>query len=201
MLDNHIRKHIDPVLNQIGRELAARGTKANSVTIVGFLIGVLAAFAIVKGAFLTGLVLLLVSRLCDGLDGAVARAGTKTDFGGYLDIVLDFAFYGLIPLAFIIADPQANAVAGSVLLLAFYINGASFLAYALMAEKQGVSEEERGTKSLLYSVGLAEATETIAIFVIFCVFPSWFSAVAWAFAVVVFYTSVSRIMLARRSFD
>ena len=52
-----------------------------------------------------------MSRLFDGLDGAVARASTKTDRGGFLDIVLDFAFYGAIPLGFVLADPAGNAVA------------------------------------------------------------------------------------------
>ncbi len=80
--------------------------------------------------------LLLLSRLCDGLDGAVARHTQKTDRGGFLDIVLDFAFYGVIPLGFVVAEPAQNAVAGAVLLFAFYVNGASFLAYAIMAEKR-----------------------------------------------------------------
>lgn len=200
MLDTSIRERIDPVLNAIGRGLADRGVTANVVTVVGFVIGIFSAIAIVAGSYWLALILLLVSRICDGLDGAVARASTKTDFGGFLDIVLDFAFYGLIPTAFIIADPASNAVAGSVLLLTFYVNGASFLAYSVMAEKRGIDEQDRGSKSLLYTTGLAEATETIGVFVLFCLFPSWFSMIAWGFAAIVAYTTFSRIMLARETF-
>ena len=202
MLDTRVRQHIDPVLDAIGHGLASRGISANTVTVVGFLLGGVAAFLIVQQAYWWALAILLLSRTCDGLDGAVARAANKkTDYGGFLDIVLDFAFYGLIPTAFIIANPADNGVAGAVLLLTFYVNGASFLAYALMAEKRGLEETDRGSKSLLYTTGLAEATETICVFVAFCLFPNWFSEIAWVFAIVVAYTTFSRIMLAQKAFE
>ena len=86
--------------------------------------------------------------------------------------MLDFAFYGLIPFAFIFADPYENGVAGGLLLLSFYINGASFLAFSIMAEKRGLSTDIRGAKSLYFTTGLAEATETIAVFLAFCLFPA-----------------------------
>ena len=95
-----------------------------------------AALAIAFGWFWLGLLLIGISRIGDGLDGAVARINGRTDLGGYLDIVLDFVFYGAIPLGFVINDPQANGLAGAALLFAFYANGASFLAYAVMAEKR-----------------------------------------------------------------
>lgn len=59
---------------------------------------------------------IFLSRLCDALDGAVARQGQPTDAGGFLDITLDFLFYASIPLAFAVADPGANALAAAVLL-------------------------------------------------------------------------------------
>ena len=69
-----------------------------------------------------------------------------------------------------------------------------------MAEKRGTDESERGSKSLLYTTGLAEGTETILVFVLFCLFPGWFSVIAWVFAVIVAYTTFSRFMLARNAF-
>jgi phosphatidylglycerophosphate synthase len=200
MLDGHFRRRLDPWLDRAGRALAACGIGANTVTIAGFLIGLAAALAIILDAYAWGFILLAASRICDGLDGAVARATGKTDFGGFLDIVLDFAFYGLIPFAFIFADPYENGVAGGLLLLSFYVNGASFLAFAVMAEKRGLSTDVRGAKSLYFTTGLAEATETIAVFLAFCLFPHWFSEIAIGFALVCFYTALSRIMLARASF-
>ncbi len=200
MLDGHFRKRLDPWLDRAGRSLAVRGIGANAATITGFLIGLMAAIAIVLDAYAWAFVLIGVSRICDGLDGAVARATQKTDFGGFLYIVLDFAFYGLIPFAFILADPYENGVAGGLLLLSFYINGSSFLAFSIMAEKRGLATDVRGTKSLYFTTGLAEATETIAVFLAFCLFPQWFSEIAVIFALVCFYTALSRIMLARASF-
>ena len=201
MLDGVLKKQIEPVLDAMGAALAARGVTANAVTYAGLGIGLCAAAAIALGTYGTGLVLLLVSRLADGLDGAVARATHKTDFGGYIDIVLDFLFYGAIPAAFVVADPATNGIAGAALLLSFYFNGATFLAYSTLAERHGLETAQRGEKSIYFTTGLAEATETLAVFVLFCLFPAWFPALAFAFAAVCFYTAVSRIVLARADFS
>lgn len=200
MLDGWFRARLDPVLGAAGERLARAGISANAVTYAAFAAGLAGAAAIAGQRFGLGLVLILLSRLGDGLDGAVARARGRTDLGGYLDIVLDFAFYGLVPLAFVIADLEANAIAGATLIAAFYANGASFLAYAVMAEKRGLASDARGEKSLFFTTGLAEATETIAVFVAFCLFPGWFPPIAYAFAAVTVYTTVSRVVLARRMF-
>lgn len=200
MLDGWAKARIDPALNRAGRRLAEAGVTANMVTVLAFVVGLAAAIAIAFGLYWLGLVLILASRLGDGLDGAVARHTQKTDFGGYLDIVLDFAFYGLVPLGFVLADPASNALAGAVLILSFYVNGASFLAYAVMAERRGLTTEARGEKSLFFTTGLAEATETIAFFAAFCLFPAWFPALALVFAVLCFYTALSRIVIAGRTF-
>ena len=200
MIDRAAKRFIDPALDALGRFLAGAGVTANAVTLAGFALALTAAMLIAFELYLAGLASILASRLCDGLDGAVARATQRTDFGGYLDIVLDFGFYGLIPLAFAIADPAANAVAACALLLSFYVNGGSFLAYATLAEKRGLSGEARGSKSFLFSAGLAEAGETLAAFVAMCLFPSWFSVLAGVFAALVFYTAAVRIFRAWRSF-
>ncbi|MCA1369311.1 CDP-alcohol phosphatidyltransferase family protein [Bradyrhizobium sp. BRP14] len=200
MFDGAVRKRLDPILNRIGAALEERGASADAITILGFVLGLAAAVLIAERVYSWAAVLILVSRLCDGLDGAVARASGKTDFGGFLDIVLDFAFYGAIPLAFIVADPEANGLAGGLLLFAFYVNGASFLAYAVMAEKRVMTTDVRGAKSLYFTTGLAEATETIAVFLASCVFPGWFPALASIFAIICLYTALSRIVLARLTF-
>lgn len=201
MLDGAVREIINPPLDACGRRVAAWGVTANTVTVVGCIIGLAAAFAIWQHAYWLGLVLLLLSRFCDGLDGAIAKATESTDFGGYLDIVLDFVFYGSIPLGFVLADPQANAVAGAVLILSFYVNGSTFLAYAIMAERYDMHSTVRGEKSLYFTTGLAEATETIAVFVVICIFPSAFAVIAYIYAAICFYTALSRIVLAGRVFS
>ncbi|MBL1405121.1 MAG: CDP-alcohol phosphatidyltransferase family protein [Rhizobiales bacterium] len=197
MFDGSIRVKIDPLLMWMAKKLVALNINANQVTVFSFFIGMLAAVLIAYHSFWIGLILLLLSRLGDGLDGSIAKLTKSTDYGGFLDIVLDFAFYGAIPLGFIFASLEENGLAGAVLIFSFYVNGASFLAYAIMAEKRGAQTQARGKKSIFYTTGLAEATETIVFFVASCVFPNWFSIFAWVFAAVVFYTAFSRIMLAK----
>lgn len=200
MLDGWARRRLDPPLDGFGERLAKAGISANAVTLVACIVGLAAATAIACSLFWFGLALLLVSRLGDGLDGAVAKVNGRTDLGGYLDIVLDFVFYGAIPVGFVLADPGANAVAGAVLVFSFYVNGSSFLAYAIMAERRKLATDARGAKSLFFTTGLAEASETIAVFVAFCLFPAWFPPLAYAFAALTFYTALSRIVLAWRTF-
>ncbi|MEF2072265.1 CDP-alcohol phosphatidyltransferase family protein [Consotaella aegiceratis] len=200
MLDGVLKRRIDPVLDRLGAGLGRMGVGADTVTIAGFGLGLAAAVAIATGHPLIGLVLILVSRLADGLDGALARSSAPTDFGGYLDIVLDFAFYGAIPLAFAILDPEQNGVAAAVLLTSFYVNGASFLAFAVMAEKRQLSTDRRGVKSLYFTTGLAEATETYAAFALFCLFPGAFPVLASIFAAMCFVTFGARVLLAAKLF-
>lgn len=195
MLDGQMRKLIDPPLNKVGQWLASKNVTANGVTIAGFFVGMLAAVAIVFQFYLLGLVLLLLSRLADGLDGAVARVNGTSDLGGFLDITLDFFFYGAIPLAFAISNPEANALAAAVLLAGFYATGSSFLAFAIMAEKRKITTTAQGIKSLYYIGGLAEGTETIGVFVAFCLFPQWFAVIAYVFAAICFVTAANRVVI------
>lgn len=200
MLDSFARKLIDPPLNRAGRAIAARGLTADGVTLIGLGLGLLAALCIALNCAPLALIPLLASRIADGLDGAVARATTKTDFGGYLDIAADFLFYGMIPLAFVIADPGANGLAGAFLLTSFYFNGTSFLGYAILAEKHGHKTTAQGQKSLYYSNGILEGTETIIFFVILCLFPLSFAPLAWIFGAVCFATAILRIWSAYQNY-
>jgi phosphatidylglycerophosphate synthase len=201
MLDGVMRPVIDLVLNRVGKTLASRGVTADGVTLAGLALGLVAAGVIaLGGAGLWALLPLLASRVADGLDGAVARVRGKTDFGGYLDIVCDFLFYAAIPLAFVLRDPGANGVAGAVLLASFYVNGATFLGYAVLAEKKGLETRSRGEKSLYFTAGLLEGTETIGFFVLICLWPAAFAPLAFIFAGLCFVTALSRVLLARRVF-
>ena len=201
MLDGMIRDVIDAPLDRGGRWLAARGASADAVTLVGLGIGLVSAMLVAlgfSGALVAALV--LASRLADGLDGAVARARGKSDFGGYLDIVCDFTFYSAIPLAFVLADPGANGAAGAFLLAAFYVNGATFLGYAILAEKRGMETRSRGEKSLYFTAGLLEGTETILFFLVIVLLPDLFVPAAWVFGALCLVTASARMALAVRTF-
>jgi len=200
MLDGWLRRLIDPPLRRAGRGLAAAGVSADAVTGAGFGLGLLCALCVAVGADLAALALLGLSRLCDGLDGAVAEATRRTDRGGFLDIVLDFAFYGAIPFAFVLRDPDANGISGALLLLAFYVNGGSFLAFAAVAAKRGLESRIRGVKSIYFTAGLAEGAETIVAFAAMILFPRHFPIIAFFFAGLTFMSAAARVALAWRAF-
>lgn len=200
MFDAAARKLIDPPLNAAGRVLAARGVGADAVTLAGLACGLCAALAVAFGAPLAGLALIGLNRLADGLDGAVARAGRTTPFGGFLDLSADFLVYGAVPLGFAWAAPEANALAAAFLLFGFLANGAAFLAFAVLAAERGVATEAQGRKSLYYVAGLAEGGETILFFVLFCLFPASFPVLAAGFGALCLASAAGRILLAARMF-
>ncbi|RDI57374.1 CDP-alcohol phosphatidyltransferase family protein [Microvirga subterranea] len=200
MLDGWARRIIDPPLNRMGCSLARRGASADAVTVLGLSLGLAAAAAIVLGVDLPALVLFAANRILDGLDGAVARASSRSDRGGFLDIVCDFAVYGAVPLAFALREPGVSAVPAAVLLLSFYVNGASFLAFAAVAAKRGLDTKVHGIKSIYFSAGLMEGTETILFFVLMMLAPGWFPVLAYAFAGLTFMSALARVTVAWHAF-
>ena len=199
MLDRVMRRLIDPALDRAGRSFARRGASADGLTFAGLGLGILACVGLAAKLDGLAVALIVANRLLDGLDGAVARATEGTDRGGFIDIVFDFAFYGGVPLAFAIRDPGANAVAAAVLLFSFYVNGASFLAFAAVAAKRRL-DVLFADKSIYFSVGLAEGSETILFFIAMALFPAAFPILAYAFAGLTMMSAVARIVVAWHAF-
>lgn len=199
MLDAKLRPLIDPPLNRMGRGLAGLGVTANMLTFAGLVIGLGGSVAIAAGQIWLGLALVIANRVLDGLDGAVARASAPTPLGGYFDIVADFAFYVSIPVGFGVLSSE-NALPALVLVASFVLTGVSFLAFAVIAAERGEATEEHGKKSFFYSTGLAEGTETIAVFIAMCVFPAWFGVIAYAYAGLCVLTVFQRSALAVSQF-
>jgi len=200
MLDRHLRPLIDPPLARLAGGLVRAGIGADAVTAAGMALGLAAGLALALGQHGAGLVLILASRLADGLDGAVARLDGGSDFGGYFDIVADFVFYAAIPLGFVLADPAQNGAAGAFLLAAFYVNGASFLGYAALAEKHRLRDRPNGRKAFFHATGLLEGTETILFFVLLCLLPGVFVPAAWTFGALCLLTAGLRLWSARARF-
>lgn len=193
MIDRQTTALIRPALESLARRLVRLRIGADALTFAGLAVGWAAAGAIVLHAFWLGAALILVSRLLDGLDGAVARATKPTDRGGFLDISLDFLFYAAIPLAFAVADPTANALAAAVLLAAFVGTGTCFLAFATIAAKRGLTSVGYPDKSFYFLGGLTEATETLVFFIAMCVWPQHFAALALLFAAMCAVTIATRM--------
>ncbi|MBO6825469.1 MAG: CDP-alcohol phosphatidyltransferase family protein [Sneathiella sp.] len=199
MFDAALRQYIDPPLNSLGAKVVATGISANVVTVIGFLVGMTAIPFIVHEQYLIALGLILINRIFDGLDGAVARHSIISDFGGYLDIVSDFVFYSGIVFAFAWARPE-NTLVAAFLIFSFMGTASTFLAYAAMAAKHNISTDIRGIKSLYYLGGLAEGAETIFVFILFCLLPDYFLWIAFIFGVMCWITTATRVYAAYVTF-
>jgi phosphatidylglycerophosphate synthase len=199
VLDGRIRKALDPVLDRIGAVLARSGLRANGITMTGFVLGAAAWIALAVGAYPFALAFILANRIADGLDGAVARRLAPTDLGGYLDIVLDFLFYSGVPFFFAVGKPEF-ALPAAFLIFSFVGTGCSFLAFAVIAAKRGITSQARGRKSIYYLGGLTEGTETLAFFVAICLLPDSFAVLAWIFGALCWITTIGRIAAAFAAF-
>lgn len=193
MIDARLNRAVRWPLQHMALRMQAMGLKADHLTWLGFLIGISAVPLIAWSHFELALVAILLNRLLDGLDGALARITQPTDRGAFLDITLDFLFYGSIPMAFALTDPASNALAASVLLFAFVGTGTSFLAFAVLAGQRGLSSTAFSGKGFYYLGGLTESTETVAAFALMCLVPAWFSALAYGFAALCLLTVITRI--------
>jgi len=193
MLDRFSIKIIRWPLAQSAKLLDKLGVTANQTTLFGFGLGCLAFPALIMEQYTLALVFVALNRICDGLDGALARIQGISDAGGFLDISLDFLFYSLIPFGFVLANPEQNAIAGAFLIFSFIGTGTSFLAFAVMAGKRGIDNPVYQHKSLYYMSGLTEGTETIGCFVLFCLFPQHFALIAFIFGTACWFTTFTRI--------
>ncbi len=201
MLDRFTTRLIAPLVDALARPLARAGVGANTLTWLGLALGLCASACMASGQYHLGLALMALSRSCDALDGAVARQTQATDLGAFLDITLDFVFYASVPLAFALADPQANALPAAVLLAAFVGTGSSFLAFAVFAAKRGLAPATASQKSIYFLGGLTEGTETLAVFCAMALWPTHFPELAYGFAALCAVTVATRVAWGIRTFS
>ena len=194
MLDRWTLRWTEPPLRFSARRLAKANITPTQVTAVGFFIGLAAVPALWHRLYWVALVFIAINRICDGLDGALARLSKPTDAGGFLDIVLDFIFYSAVVWGFALADPERNAMPAATLIFSFVGTGVSFLAFAVMAAKRNIGSIVYPQKSLYYLGGITEGTETILLLLLFCLLPHYFPVLAYGFSSLCWITTASRVM-------
>lgn len=102
MIGKVIRPRIDFILVPFASFLSKIGLTPNILTAIGFLLGVLSGISFGIGYLVAGGIILLLSGLCDLMDGAVAKGmNMTTKFGAFIDSVADrysdaFTFIGII---------------------------------------------------------------------------------------------------------
>ncbi len=193
MIDRWALQILRNPLNRGATLLKDTGVSADQVSVAAFCVGMSAVLAIYMHLYWFALLAILLNRLGDRLDGALARLTQVTDAGGYLDIVLDFIFYSAVVLGFGLAAPLVNGLPAAVLLFSFVGTGGSFLAFAVMAERRGIENRMYPNKGMYYLGGLTEGAETAVFLCLFCIFPESFPLLAYCFAGLCFITVITRV--------
>ena len=186
-------------MDMFAAKLVKFGVPANVISILGFFIGLLAINFISMQMYAWGLVLMLLNRLFDGLDGAIARKTKVTDYGVFLDVVLDYVFYAGVIFAFALANPSQNAVAAAFLLFAFMASACALLAYGVVAHKANQNYELLNN-SPFYLGGFAQGFETLLALVLMCILPWWFMQIAIIFGVLGFVKALTIVIAAYYNF-
>ncbi len=200
MLDSVARPLKNRLLHPVTSRLAAR-VHPHSITLASALFGLLAAVAVSQGRFDLGLLGWALNRILDGLDGTVAReGGRQTDFGGYIDMIADFAVYAAIPIGVAIHFATADLwLATSVMLATFYVNSASWMYLAALLEKRSAGARKIDEEtSITMPDALVGGTETLLLYTSFLVLPALAPEIFWLTTILTAVSVLQRVVWALR---
>lgn len=213
MLDAPVRRVLERPLDRTASVLDRAWVTPDRLSLAGLALALASAVLAALALWPAALAAWLVSRVLDGLDGPLARRrGGGTEAGGFLDITADFAAYGAGVVGVALGAtgaldggaPPAWEWAGFLaVLLAYYVNGAAFLAFSSAAERlerlgQGRRARLDDGRTFSFIGGLAEGTETIVVHSLWLLVPGAAPVVAWVWAGVVGVSAVQRVVLGRR---
>ena len=197
MLDTMLRPTVEPHLNKIAAKCFELGIGPNQITFYGFAIGLVGCVAIGLQSYFFGLLLILLNRLADGLDGAVARynknqegAKQQSPFGEYLDTILDMILFSAFIFLFVLGQPH-QASAAIFLMFSFVGLFITYLGSYIVKAKTKQSE-----KPFFHPTRMIEDTEIVLFIILACLYTEAFSAIAVLFGIVCWFTTISRIWYA-----
>jgi phosphatidylserine synthase len=202
MFDAPLRRRLDAPLARAAAALDVRWLSPDRLTVAGLVLGLGSAVAAAVAWWPGAVVLWLASRAADGLDGPLARrraiaAGrVPGGAGGFLDITADFTVYGatVVGVALGSGGPLWPFL---LVLLAYYVNGAAFLAFSSIAERTGRRLDDG--RSLSFLGGLAEGAETIVVHTLWLVLPWWAPQIAAVWAAIVGVSAAHRVVAGYRA--
>ena len=198
MFDRHLQKLTQKPLSFFAK-IILKYISANQITIIGFIFGLMMCLFIYLELFFFAIFFLILNRICDGLDGVMARLTVPTYLGAYLDIVLDFIFYSAFILIFGLLD-TSNIIITCLLLFSYICTGTTFLAQAIIQPKLDLIQKDENLnidipKSFYYSAGLIEGTETILFMILCLLFPNLYFFFGLIFSILCLLTALSRILI------
>ena len=198
MFDRHLQKLTQKPLSFFAK-IILKYLSANQITILGFIFGLMMCLFIYIELFFLAIFFLILNRICDVLDGVIARLTVPTYLGAYLDIFLDFIFYSAFILIFGLLDTN-NIIISCLLLFSYICTGTTFLAQAIIQPKLDLVQKDESIdidipKSFYYSAGLIEGTETILFMILCLLFPNLYFFFGLIFAILCLLTALSRIFI------
>ncbi len=201
MFDSFIREAKERIQEPIANQLAY--IHPTMITVLAFAVGIVGAILIIEQHYFAGMIFWLLNRILDGFDGTVARVHQKqSDLGGYIDILLDFAIYAIIPVALVIAAPsQSKYLALAFLLSTFYINSASWMYLSGILEKRQHTQARDKFTSVNMPSGLVCGTETVIFYCLFIVAPQMLTLWYVCMGILVLFTVAQRLVWAVQNLD
>ncbi|MFT5197289.1 MAG: phosphatidylglycerophosphate synthase [Candidatus Promineifilaceae bacterium] len=199
MLDSMTRVAKEMVLSPFARVL--KPVHPNVVTLMSAVPGLLAAWFATQGLMGWAITMWAANRILDGLDGTMARdQASQSDFGGYLDILIDFVVYAIIPIGIVLGQPtQSNWMALATLLAVYYVNSASWIYLSSILEKRGSGMLNNGEMtSVTMPTGVVEGTETVIAYFLFLIFSNYAAVLFLIFAALILITIAQRLIWARK---
>lgn len=198
MFDRSIQRLIQKPLSFLGKFLL-KILQPNQITFIGFFFGIVMCFLIFIHSYFLAILFLFLNRLCDGLDGVMARQTSPSPLGAYLDIILDFIIYAAFVLVFSLEN-QINLLTGVFLLFTYICTGTTFLTQAIIQPQLDYSQQQDNVedeipKSFIYASGLIEGTETIFFMFLCLIMPKAFPILGFLFSVLCLITAIARVII------
>ena len=199
MFDRSIQRLTQKPLSILGKFLL-KIFKPNQITIIGFFFGTVMCFLIFIHSYFLAILFLFLNRLCDGLDGVMARQTSPSPLGAYLDIILDFIIYAAFVLVFSLQN-EINLLTGVFLLFSYICTGTTFLTQAIIQPQLDYSQQDHDDvkdeipKSFIYASGLIEGSETIFFMFICLILPNAFPILGFLFGMLCLITAIARVII------
>ena len=199
MFDRSIQRLTQKPLSILGKFLL-KIFKPNQITIIGFFFGIVMCFLIFIHSYFLAILFLFLNRLCDGLDGVMARQTSPSPLGAYLDIILDFIIYAAFVLVFSLQN-EINLLTGVFLLFSYICTGTTFLTQAIIQPQLDYSQQDHDDvkdeipKSFIYASGLIEGSETIFFMFICLILPKAFPILGFLFGILCLITAMARVII------
>lgn len=198
MFDIHLRSIKDRIFDPCCKYVPAVVTPLQ-ITGVAFLSGLLSCYAASCSLLSASIILWLLNRALDCLDGALARhRKTASDLGGFLDLLGDFIVYSILPIS-IAAGQDADTrawMAVATLEATFHVNNFVLFYVAAIAEKRHGKEDTKTKEltSVMMRPALIEGMESGVLFTTMLLFPNHIELLCWAMAVLVTIGIVQRTL-------